>query len=61
MPCLAILSSLAIRVSNRQVAALLNQLARQWQEEFDLLCVLLANSLVVHTEETGWPWLRCGR
>jgi hypothetical protein len=32
----------------------LNQLARQCQEEFDLLCVLLANSLVVHTDETGW-------
>ena len=41
--------------------ALVNQLARQWEEEFDLLCLLLANSLVVHTEETGWPWLRCGR
>ena len=23
-------------------------------EEFDLLCMLLANSLVVHTDETGW-------
>jgi len=29
-------------------------LARQWQEEFDLLCLLLANSLVVHSDETGW-------
>jgi len=37
-----------------QADALLNQLARQWEEEFDLLCLLLANSLVVHTDETGW-------
>ena len=37
-----------------QADALLNQLARQWEEEFELLCLLLANSLVVHTDETGW-------
>jgi transposase len=37
-----------------QADALLNQLARQWEKEFDLLCMLLANSLVVHTDETGW-------
>src|SRR5208337_3244006 len=29
-------------------------LARRWEEEFDLLCLLLANSLVVNTDETGW-------
>jgi hypothetical protein len=34
--------------------ALLKQLARQWQEKVDSLCMLLANSLVVHTDETGW-------
>jgi hypothetical protein len=37
-----------------QANALLNQLARQWEREFDLLCLLLANSLVVHADETGW-------
>jgi transposase len=37
-----------------QVDALLNRLARHWEEEFDVLCALLANSLVVHTDETGW-------
>lgn len=36
------------------VDALLNQLARQWEEEFDHLCTLLANSLVVHADETSW-------
>jgi hypothetical protein len=44
--------NLALRKS--QANALLNQLARQWEEEFDLLCLLLANSLVVHADETGW-------
>jgi transposase len=37
-----------------QVDALLNRLARHWEEEFDVLCALLANSLVVHADETGW-------
>src|SRR5271165_6015651 len=43
-----------LKLRKSQANAQLNQLARQWQEEFDLLCVLLANSLVVHTDETGW-------
>jgi len=37
-----------------QVDALLYQLSRMWEAEFDLLCTLLANSLVVHTDETSW-------
>ena len=43
-----------LKLRKSQADALLNQLARQWEEEFDLLCLLLANSLVVHTDETGW-------
>jgi len=43
-----------LKLRKSQADALLNQLARQWQEEFDLLCLLLANSLVVHADETGW-------
>jgi transposase len=43
-----------LRLRKSQADALLNLLARQWEEEFDLLCALLANSLVVHTDETGW-------
>jgi hypothetical protein len=27
----------------------LQRLARHWQQEFDVLCTLLANALVVHT------------
>jgi transposase len=37
-----------------QVDALLRRLSRHWQHEFDVLCMLLAHSLVVHTDETSW-------
>jgi transposase len=37
-----------------QVDSLLQRLSRHWQHEFDVLCTLLANSLVVHTDETSW-------
>jgi hypothetical protein len=43
-----------LKLRKSQANALMNRLARQWQEEFDLLCMLLANSLVVNTDETGW-------
>ena len=33
---------------------LLQQLSRHWQNEFEVLCTLLANSLVVHADETSW-------
>lgn len=37
-----------------QVDVMLKRLSRHWQHEFDVLCTLLANSLVVHTDETSW-------
>jgi transposase len=43
-----------LRVGKSQVDALLQRLARHWQSEFDVLCTLLANSLVVHADETSW-------
>jgi transposase len=43
-----------LRLGKSQADALLRQLSRHWQHEFDVLCTLLANSLVVHTDETGW-------
>jgi transposase len=36
-----------------QADALLKRLARHWQDEFDVLCTLLANALVVHADETS--------
>jgi transposase len=49
---LAFFEQLKLRKS--QADALLNQLARAWESEFDNLCTLLANSAVVHCDETSW-------
>ena len=43
-----------LRLRKSQANTLLYQLSRDWEREFDLLCTLLANSLVVHADETRW-------
>lgn len=43
-----------LKLSKSQADALLRQLAFDWADEFEVLCTLLANSLVVHTDETSW-------
>ena len=43
-----------LRLGKSQANTLLYQLSRDWEREFDLLCTLLANSLVVHADETRW-------
>lgn len=43
-----------MRLRKSQVEALLNQLSRHWEGEFETLCTLLAHSLVVHADETSW-------
>jgi transposase len=43
-----------LRLRKSQADALLHRLARHWQKEFDVLCTLLAHSLVVHADETSW-------
>lgn len=43
-----------LRLKKSQADALLHKLSRHWEVEFDRLCTLLANSAVVHTEETSW-------
>jgi transposase len=43
-----------LSLKKSQANALLNQLARTWEQEFDTLCNLLANSAVVYSDETGW-------
>jgi len=43
-----------LSLKKSQANALLNQLARAWEPEFDTLCMLLANSAVVYCDETGW-------
>jgi len=43
-----------LKLRKSQADALLHQLTRHWHEQFDVLCTLMANSLVVHTDETSW-------
>ena len=43
-----------LRLRKSQADALLHQLSRHWEGEFERLCTLLANSVVVHTDETSW-------
>jgi transposase len=43
-----------LELKKSQADALLNQLAKAWESEFDTLCTLLAHSAVVHTDETSW-------
>jgi hypothetical protein len=43
-----------LRLSKAQANYLLHQLARHWSKQFDILCTLLANSAVVHADETSW-------
>lgn len=44
----------SLRLRKSQVDALLHQLRRQWEHQFDHLCTLLAHSAVVYTDETSW-------
>jgi transposase len=43
-----------LRLQKSQADALLQRLSRHWENEFEILCTLLANSLVVHADETSW-------
>lgn len=41
-------------LAKSQADALLRQLARHWEREFDTLCALIARAAVVYMDETGW-------
>jgi transposase len=41
-------------VKKGQLDKLLYRLSQHWEHEFEVLCTLLANSLVVHADETSW-------
>lgn len=43
-----------LKLRKSQIDAMLNQLARHWESEFDNLFALVANSMVVHADETSW-------
>jgi hypothetical protein len=52
--CLTLQFLQNLPLGKTQADKLLRQLSRHWQHEFDVLCTLLANSLVVHGDETSW-------
>src|ERR1019366_5156499 len=52
--CLTLRFLQNLPLGKTQADTLLKQLSRHWEHEFDVLCTLLANSLVVHTDETSW-------
>jgi transposase len=52
--CLALRFLQNLPLGKTQADTLLQRLAKHWQGEFEVLCTLLANSLVVHTDETSW-------
>ena len=41
-------------LSRSQADALLRQLGRHWEDEFEILCDLMARAAVVYMDETGW-------
>jgi hypothetical protein len=41
-------------LTKSQADALLRQLARHWEAEYDILCDLIAHAAVVGMDETGW-------
>ena len=43
-----------LKLSKAQANVLLYRLARHWERQFEVLCTLLADSLVVHADETSW-------
>jgi transposase len=52
--CLALKFLQNLPLGKTQADTLLQRLAKHWQGEFEVLCTLLANSLIVHTDETSW-------
>jgi transposase len=52
--CLALKFLQNLPLGKTQADTLLQRLAKHWRGEFEILCILLANALVVHTDETSW-------
>ena len=52
--CLILKFLQKLPLGKTQADSLLKQLSRHWEHEFETLCTLLANSLVVHADETSW-------
>lgn len=52
--CALLMFFWGLELSKSQADALLSQLSREWEGEFESLCQLLATSAVVHADETSW-------
>ena len=52
--CLLVNFFQGLKLRKSQADALLYRLSQAWEQEFDCLCGLLANSAVVHADETSW-------
>lgn len=52
--CLVLGFFCRLPLSKSQADALLRQLARHWETEFETLCELLVQASVVYLDETGW-------
>jgi transposase len=52
--CMVLRFFCGLPLSKSQADALLRQLARHWETEFDTLCDLLVHAAVVYMDETGW-------
>lgn len=53
--CAVLLFFCHLPLSRSEADALLRQLAHHWQDQFDILCDLIAHAAVVYMDETGWP------
>jgi transposase len=52
--CAVLSFFLQLPLAKSQADALLRQLAKHWDAEFDTLCALIAHAAVVYMDETGW-------
>ena len=43
-----------LKLPESQANALLNQLAKDWDEQYDTIAELIALQLIVYMDETGW-------
>ena len=43
-----------LKIGKSQIDAMLRQLSKHLESEFDNLCSLVANSMIVHADETSW-------
>lgn len=52
--CLLLNFFQGLQLRKSQADALLNQLSRHWEEQFETLCSLLTHSAIVYADETSW-------